>query len=168
MSNSNQDKTERFIPAAQPALVGNEKKYVLDCLETGWISSNGKYIKAFEDAFAAFCGTKHAVTCANGTVALHLALDALKIGAGDEVIVPSLTFIASANAVRYTGATPVFVDVEPESWVMSPQAVRDAITPNTRAIMPVHLFGHPAPMDELRAIADEYNHLITSVNFERI
>jgi len=157
MSDSKPTNAKRFIPVSQPALVGNEKNYVLDCMETNWISSNGKYIKAFEDAFAAFCGTKHAVACANGTVALHLALDALKLGAGDEVIVPSLTFIASANAVRYVGATPVFVDIEPESWVMSPEAVRKAITPKTRAIMPVHLFGHPAPMDELQEIAKAHN-----------
>lgn len=144
------------IPISQPALVGNEKKYVLDCLDSNWISSNGTYIAAFEQAFAEFCGTAYAVACCNGTVALHLALAALGIGHGDEVIVPSLTFVATANAVRYTGATPVFVDIDAAAWVMSPEAVRRAVTPRTRAIIPVHLFGHPAPMDALQHIADEF------------
>jgi perosamine synthetase len=144
------------IPISQPALVGNERKYVLDCLDSSWISSNGAYIAAFEQAFAAFCGTAFAVACCNGTVALHLALAALGIGRGDEVIVPSLTFVATANAVRYTGATPIFVDIDAASWVMAPEAIRHAVTPRTRAIIPVHLFGHPAPMDAIQQIAGEF------------
>jgi perosamine synthetase len=147
----------KFIPVAQPELNGNEKKYVNDCLDTGWISSNGKYVEAFEKAFAEFCEVEHAVACANGTVALHLALEALGIGPGDEVIVPTLTFIASANSVRYTGAEPTFVDCDPESWVISLEDVERAITPRTKAIMPVHLFGHPAAMDELKSIAKQHN-----------
>lgn len=149
--------SQRFIPVAEPALVGNEKQYVMDCLDTGWISSAGEYVSRFEALLAQFCQVEQAVVCCNGTVALHLAVAALGIGPGDEVIVPSLTFIASANAVAYTGATPVLIDCDPDSWLISLDAVRQAITPKTRAIMPVHLFGHPAPMDELRAIADEHN-----------
>ena len=99
------------IPVAQPKLCGNERKYVLDCLDTNWISSVGKYIGAFEDAFANFCGVRHAIAANNGTTALHLALVALDLQPGDEVIIPTVTYIATANAVRYCGATPVLVDV---------------------------------------------------------
>src|SRR2546423_1193145 len=100
----------RKIPVYQPSLSGNEKKYVLDCLDSSWISSKGRYINRFEQAFAAFTETKHAVSVSNGTVALHVALLALGIGPGDEVIVPTFTYIASVNAISYTGATPIFVD----------------------------------------------------------
>src|SRR5438067_1936959 len=100
---------KRFIPVAAPMLVGNEKAYVMDCLDSTWISSSGKYIEQFEASFAEFCGVKHAISCCNGTVALHLALMALGVGSGDEVIVPTLTYIATANAVKYCGASPVFV-----------------------------------------------------------
>ncbi|MCI0559662.1 MAG: aminotransferase class I/II-fold pyridoxal phosphate-dependent enzyme, partial [Nitrososphaera sp.] len=104
---------KRFLPVAAPVLAGNEKAYVLDCLESTWISSTGKYIDQFELAFAEFCGVQHALSCSNGTTALHLALIALGIGPGDEVIVPTLTFVATANAVTYCGARPVFVDSDP-------------------------------------------------------
>ena len=105
-----------FIPVCEPSLLGNEKKYVLDAVESGWISSSGKYITAFEDAFATFCDVKHGIGVCNGTVAIHLGLRALGIGSGDEVIIPSFTMIASAFAVCYVGAMPVFVDAEPETW----------------------------------------------------
>ena len=107
---------KKRIPVCQPWMTGNERKYVLDALETGWISSSGKYIPEFEAAFARFCGVKHGIAVCNGTVALHLALVALGIGKGDEVIVPNFTMIASAFAVCYTGAMPVFVDAEPDTW----------------------------------------------------
>src|SRR4026207_1624385 len=97
-----------FIPVSAPALVGNEKKYVLDCMESAWISSNGKYIDLFEASFREFCRTKHAISCSNGTVALHVPLGALNVQPGDEVLVPALTFVATANAVTYCGARPVF------------------------------------------------------------
>ena len=109
---------EQFIPVASPALVGREKEYVMDCLESTWISSNGKYIDLFESKFAEFCGTKYGLSCCNGTTALHLALLALDVGPGDEVILPALSFIATLNVVRYCGATPVFVDVDPKTWCM--------------------------------------------------
>jgi perosamine synthetase len=142
-----------FIPVAAPALNGNEKAYVLDCLESTWISSSGKYLDRFEAAFAEFCGVKHAVSCSNGTTALHLALLALGVGPGDEVIVPTLTFVATANTVTYCGARPVFVDAEPETWAIDPALIEAKITPRTRGIIAVHLFGHPADMDAIGAIA---------------
>jgi perosamine synthetase len=143
----------RFIPVAAPTLDGNEKAYVLDCLESTWISSSGKYLDRFEAAFAEFCGVRHAVACSNGTTALHLALAALGVGPGDEVIVPSLTFVATANTVTYCGARPVFVDAEPETWTIDPAAIEAKITPRTRGIIVVHLFGHPADMDPINALA---------------
>lgn len=146
----------RFIPVAEPSLVGNEKKYVLDCLESTWISSNGKYIQQFEEAFAKFCGVKCALSCCNGTVALHLALLALGVGPGDEVIVPTLTFVATANAVSYCGATPVFVDSEIETWNMDTSFLEDLITPRTKGIVVVHIYGHPVDMDPVLAVARKH------------
>ena len=146
---------KQFIPVAAPALVGNEKEYVLDCLESTWISSSGKYIERFEAAFAEFCGVKHALSCCNGTMALHLALLALGVGPGDEVIVPTLTYVASANAVAYCGARPVLVDSEPETWNMNPELILSRVTPRTKGIMVVHLYGHPTDMDPVMALARE-------------
>ena len=137
------------IPVSRPALIGREKEYVLECLDSVWISSNGKYIELFEKKFAEYLGTKHAITCSNGTVALHLALLALGIGAGDEVIVPSLTYVATANAVKYTGATPVFAESEPDTWNMDPGKIEPIITPRTKAIVAVPLYGHPCDMDPI-------------------
>ena len=145
------------IPVYQPSLSGNEKKYVNDCLDSTWISSKGKYIEAFESSFAKYIGVQHAASVSNGTVAIHLALIALGIGDGDEVIVPSLTYIASVNPIVYTGATPVFVDSLPDTWQMDPDDVRKKITNKTKAIMAVHLYGHPCDMEALSAIAKEYN-----------
>ena len=142
-----------WIPVAAPILNGNEKKYVMDCLESTWISSTGEYIDRFEKAFAEFCGTKRAVSCSNGTTALHLALMALGVGPGDEVIVPTLTFVATANAVTYCGARPVFVDCEPESWNIDPNLIAAKITPRTKGIIVVHLFGHPVDMDSVLSLA---------------
>jgi perosamine synthetase len=142
-----------FIPVAAPALAGNERAYVLECLDSTWISSSGRFLDAFEAAFARFCGVSHAVAVNNGTTALHLALAALGIGPGDEVIVPDLTYIASANAVHYCGATPVFADCEPRTLNIDPDRLEPLITPRTRAIVAVHLYGHPADMDPLLALA---------------
>jgi perosamine synthetase len=151
---------EPFIPVCEPFLNGNERTYVLEALETGWISSAGKYIPAFEQAFASTVGAKHAIAVSNGTTALHLALVAMGIGKGDEVIVPDFTMIASAFAVCYTGAVPVFVDAEKETWNIDPARIEERITPRTRAIMPVHIYGHPCAMDPIRAIARKHNLLI--------
>ena len=142
------------IPVARPDLSGREAEYVAEAIASSWISSTGRYVDRFERDFAELCGTRHAIAAANGTVALHLALVALGVGPGDEVIVPSLTYIATANAVRYTGAEPVFVDVDPATWCIDPGAVEAAITPRTRGAIVVHLYGHPADMDALRAVAD--------------
>ncbi|HEY5866899.1 MAG TPA: DegT/DnrJ/EryC1/StrS family aminotransferase [Candidatus Tectomicrobia bacterium] len=147
---------QRFIPVAAPVLNGNEKAYVLDCLESTWISSSGKYIEKFEAAFAEFCGVQHALTCSNGTTALHLALLALGIGPGDEVIVPTLTFVATANAVTYCGARPVFADCEPRTWNIDPASLEAKITHRTKGIIVVHLFGHPVDMDAVLAIASRH------------
>jgi len=143
---------KRFIPVAAPMLVGNEKAYVLDCLESSWISG-GKYVKRFETDFANFCAVKNAISCSSGTAALHLALMALGVGAGDEVIVPTLTFATTANVVRYCGADPVFVDSEPETWNLDPSLIEAKITPRTKGIMVVHLYGAPADMDPILSIA---------------
>lgn len=144
------------LPIAEPQLGERELTYVTECVLTGWVSSAGKFVGQFEEMFARFCDTKYALATSNGTTALHLALLALKIGPGDEVIVPTLTFIATANAVRYTGATPVFVDSEPVSWGIDPARIEAAITPRTKAIVPVHLYGHPADMGPILAIAERH------------
>lgn len=149
--------SHRFIPLAEPDLTGNEKKYLQDCLETGWISGSGKYVEAFENGFATFCGAAHGVAIVNGTAALHVALLALGIGPGDEVIVPDLTYIASANAVTYCGARPVFADVDPATWTLNPLDVSRKLSPRTRAVMPVHLYGHPVDMDPILDLAEAHN-----------
>ncbi|WP_414570044.1 DegT/DnrJ/EryC1/StrS family aminotransferase [Nostoc sp. CCY 9925] len=144
------------IPIYQPCLSGNEKKYVNDCLDSNWISSKGKYVSLFEKEFANYINVKHATGVCNGTVALHLALLALGISSGDEVIVPTLTYIASVNAIVYTGATPVFVDSLADTWQIDPLEVRRKLTKKTKAILAVHLYGHPCEMLELKEIADEH------------
>jgi perosamine synthetase len=145
-----------MIPIAEPSFEGKELEYVTDCVRSGWVSSLGTYVKRFEQEFAAYCGVRYGVATHNGTVALHLVLAALGIGPGDEVILPSLTFVATANAVAYTGARPVFVDSEPDTWNIDPAAAARAVTPRTRAIIAVHLYGHPADMDSLRTLADRH------------
>jgi perosamine synthetase len=145
-----------MIPVAAPVLGDKELEYVTDCIRSGWVSSLGEYVRRFEREFAAYCGARYGVATHNGTVALHLALAALGIGPGDEVIAPTLTFVATGNAVAYTGATPIFVDSEPTTWNMDVAAVAQAITPRTRAIIAVHLYGHPADMDPLRVLTDEH------------
>ena len=144
---------QTFIPVAQPDLTGNEAKYVLECIESGWVSSQGAFVGRLESEFGRFIDIPHVAAVSSGTGALHLALVALGIGPGDEVIVPSLTFIATANAVRYVGATPVFAECDPVTWTLSPASVQQCISTHTRAVIPVHLYGHPADMDELSAIA---------------
>lgn len=153
----NDEGVQRFLPVAAPDLGGNEERYVVDAIRSSWISSTGPYVERFEREFAEFAGTRAAVSVANGTVALHLALLALEVQPGDEVIVPSLTFVATANAVRYVGAEPVFVDVDPGTWTIDPSAVEAAITPRTVGVIAVHLYGHPANMDELNGIASRHH-----------
>jgi perosamine synthetase len=150
----------KFYPIAEPDIGELEIEYVTDAVRSGWVSSLGRYVEEFERGFAEFCRTRHAVSTANGTVALHLTLAALGIGPGDEVIVPTLTFIATASAVIYAGAVPVFVDSEPHTWCLNPAAVERAITPRTRAIIPVHLYGHPADMDPILDSASRHNLIV--------
>lgn len=147
----------RFIPVCEPFLNGNEEKYVMDCMRSGWISSSGKYVTEFENAFADYCDCNYGVAVCNGTVSLHLALAALGIKEGDEVIIPSFTMIASAFAVCYTGAKPVFVDADGETWNIDVAKIEEKITSKTRAIMPVHIFGNPCNMTEIKRIADKHN-----------
>ena len=144
------------IPVAKPDLSGNEEKYVVDAIRSTWISSIGPYIQRFENEFAELCGTNTAIGVSNGTAALHLALLALDVGPGDEVLIPSLTYIATANAVRYVGAEPVFVDVDPENWCIDPKLLEGSISPRSKGIIAVHLYGHPADMDAINQIAAEH------------
>lgn len=147
----------KFIPVCNTYLSGNEKKYLMDCIDTGWISSAGKYVKEFERLFAKYCDSKYAVAVTNGTAALHMALVALNIKKGDEVIIPSFTMIACAFAVCYTGAKPVFVDVDKDTWTIDTNKIEEKITSKTKAIMPVHIFGNPCDMTKILKISKKYN-----------
>ncbi|HEX5038512.1 MAG TPA: DegT/DnrJ/EryC1/StrS family aminotransferase [Candidatus Limnocylindria bacterium] len=142
------------IPLTFPVLAEPELEAVSDAVRSGWVSSTGPAIGEFESLFATFCEVPHGVAVMNGTAALHLALEALDIGPGDEVIVPDLTFAASAEAVVHAGAVPVLVDVDAATWALDPSLVEAACTPRTKAIMPVHLYGHPADMDPILAVAE--------------
>jgi perosamine synthetase len=146
-----------FTPVASPSLHGKEFEYLTDAFLSTWISSKGKYIDRFEQDFAQYCGTAFGVATSNGTTALSLALAALEIKNGDEVIIPSLTFAATANVVLHAGAVPVMVDVEKDFWTIDPKEIRKAITSKTKAIIPVHLYGQPCDMDEIMKIAKEYD-----------
>ena len=146
-----------FIPVCEPMLAGNELKYVTEAVSTGWISSSGKYVNEFEKKFAEYCGCQYGIACCNGTIALHLALIGLGIGKGDEVILPTFTMIASAFAVCYTGAKPVFVDSDKDSWNIDVNKIEEKITPRTKAIMPVHIFGKMCDMDAIKTLAEKYN-----------
>ncbi len=141
------------IPMANIVLGKEELNNVVECVKSGWISSKGNYITQFEQAFADYHGMKYGVSCSSGTTALHLALLALGIKEGDEVIVPTLTFIATANAVRYCGATPVFVDSNEEYWCIDSSKIEKSITQRTKAIIPVHLYGFPADMPIIQNMA---------------
>jgi perosamine synthetase len=149
-----------LIPISRPSIGEKEMAYVADAVASGWVSSLGSYIENFEKSFAEFSGAGYALTTSNGTTGLHLALVASGIKGGDEVIVPDITFIATANAVAYIGATPVLVDITAETLCLDPDAIRRAITPRTRAIIPVHLYGHPADMDAINTIAQEHGLIV--------
>jgi len=149
-----------MIPVSRPYISSLELEYVTKAVESGWVSSLGSFIDEFENEFAKFCGTKHAVTVSNGTVGLHLALIALGIKLGDEVIVPDLTFVATANAVVNAQATPVMVDIRRDTYCIDPDQIISAITQRTKAIIPVHLYGHPANMPVILDIAKSHNLLV--------
>lgn len=144
---------KQHIALTQPQLNGNEYNYLIDAFLSTWISSTGKYITQFEKNFAEYCGVQYGIATSNGTTALHLALTALGVGDGDEVIIPDITFAATINAVIYTGARPVIVDINEESWEIDPHEIERAITPQTRAIIPVHLYGQPCDMGKICDIA---------------
>lgn len=143
----------RKIPVCTPALDGREAEYVAECLRGTWISSMGEFIGRFERSFAGIVGAPHAVACNSGTSALHLAFESLGIGPGDEVIIPSFTLVVSANTVLWAGATPVLVDVRPDTWCIDPRRIEERITPRTKAIVAVHMYGHPCDMDAIMQIA---------------
>ena len=164
------------IPLCVPALGGNEWQYVKECLDTNWVSSAGPFVDRFEEMVATYVGGKHATATVNGTAALHIALLVAGIGSDDEVLLPALTFIAPANAVRYVGAWPVFIDVEPDYWQLDPSRVNDFLLREcrtvdgklinarsgrrVRAMMPVHILGHPCDMDSLMEIARRFDLLV--------
>lgn len=148
--------TQNIIPVYQPSLSGREKEYVLECLDTNWISAKGRFVGEFEAQFALKIGSSYAATCSNGTVALHLALLSIGIGCGDEVLVPTFTYIASVNAICYVNATPVFVDSDPLTWQIDVEDLEKKITDRTKAIMVVHLYGQPANMDAIMKLASRH------------
>ncbi|QCT04499.1 DegT/DnrJ/EryC1/StrS aminotransferase [Paenibacillus algicola] len=150
-------KAVKRIPLAGPVLNGNEREYVIDCIDTGWISANGKYVNEFERQFAEYCGVKHAISCANGTVALHLPLVAYGVQPDDEIIIPTFTYIATANAIKYCGAKPVLVDSEEDTWNIDPHKIEEKITEKTKGIIVVHLYGHPVDMKPVMDIAKKHN-----------
>ncbi|TGA97406.1 aminotransferase class I/II-fold pyridoxal phosphate-dependent enzyme [Sporolactobacillus shoreae] len=146
-----------MIPLCVPEIRGNEWKYVKDCLDTNWVSSAGSYVDRFEKDFAQYLDVQRAVVTMNGTVALQLALLALGIGSGDEVIVSSMTFISPVNAIRYVGAEPVFADVREDTWVLDERQIEALISPRTKAILPIHIYGQPVNMSKVMEIAEKHH-----------
>jgi perosamine synthetase len=149
-----------MIPVNEPSIGGKELEYVTECLKTGWISSTGRFIEEFEQEWASYCGMKYGVAVSNGTVALQVAIKSLDLKPQDEVIIPTFTIISCALAVIYNDAKPVLVDSEPRTWTMDTSKVEEKITARTKAIMPVHIYGHPCRMDEIRVLAQKYNLVI--------
>lgn len=146
-----------MIPVNEPLLNGNELKYLEECIRTGWISSEGPFVRQFEETFAHCVGRKYAIAVANGSVALDAAVVALGFGQGDEVIMPAFTIISCAAALVRAGVTPVLVDSDKATWNMDVSQVESAITPRTRAIMVVHIYGLPVDMDPILELAERYN-----------
>src|ERR1051325_7159142 len=149
-----------MISVNEPLLGEKELEYVTECIRTGWVSSAGKFIQAFEEEWAAYCGRSYGVAVANGTVALQLAVASLGLKPLDEVIIPSFTIISCALAVTYNGGVPVLVDSDPNTWCMNVDQVKEKITSRTRAIMPVHIYGHPVDMDPVLDLADRHGLMI--------
>jgi perosamine synthetase len=146
-----------MIPVNEPLLNGNELTYVTECVETSWISSAGSFITRFETDWAAYCGRKHGISMCNGTVALEAAVETLDLPRGSEIIIPAFTIISCAQAVVRGGCVPVLVDSDPGTWCMDVSRIEGAVTEKTRAIMPVHIYGHPVDMEEVLAIADRHD-----------
>jgi len=152
--------TKSFIPVNEPLLDGNELKYVTEAIETGWISSEGPFVKEFEEKFSQRVNRKYGIAVANGTAALEIAVKALRIGPGDEVIMPTFTIISCASAIVKAGATPVLVDSDPITWNMDVTKIEDEITSKTKAIMAVHIYGLTVDMDPLLKIAKKHNLMV--------
>ncbi|KJR98018.1 MAG: aminotransferase DegT [Peptococcaceae bacterium BRH_c4a] len=146
-----------MIPVCEPLINNNELNNVMDCVKSNWVSSMGKYIEVFEEGFSHYCGCKYGISTTSGTTALHLALAVLNIGPGDEVIVPTFTMAATVFAILYTGAKPVFVDSEPDTWNINPFKIEEKITNKTKVILPVHIYGHPCDMNLINSLAKKYN-----------
>lgn len=157
-----------MIPIFEPSLTGNERKYLIDCIDSTWISSQGKYIVEFEKAIANYHNAEYGIVTSNCTTALHLALKALHIGPGDEVICPDLTFIAPANMILLSGAELKLVDIDPETMALDVKQLEKSISSKTKAIIVVHQFGHAAPMDEIMRIAKIYSLKVIEDNAESI
>lgn len=147
---------QEMIPVYEPSFGREEEANLLECIRSGWISGKGMFVERFEELFAEYVGVNAGVSTSNGTTALHLALHCHGIGRGDEVVVPSLSYIASANCVRYTGAKPVFCDVDEESLTLDVESFKEKITGKTKAVIPVHLYGHPCDMDAVNEVAQEH------------
>ena len=148
------------IPLLEPDLSGRELEYVTECIKTNWISSQGSYVRRFEEQFTNMYTGMNALAVSNGTVALHLALHSLGIGLGDEVIVPDITFAASINSILYCNASPVLCEINPETLCIDPSSIEELITSKTKAVMPVHLYGQPCDMDKIVEIAQRHDLLI--------
>jgi perosamine synthetase len=146
-----------MIPVCVPLLGDKELEYVVDCIKTNWISSKGKYVEEFENKFAEYCNCKYGVSTTSGTTAIHLALASIGLKKGDEVIVPAFTMIGSVFPIIYCGAKPVLVDAESETWNMNPDPIEEKITDRTKAILPVHIYGHPCNMDNIMKLAEKYD-----------
>jgi perosamine synthetase len=145
-----------MIPVNEPKLGLKDHEYVLECLRTGWISSAGSFLDSFESGWANYCGMKHGIAVSNGTTALQIAVEGLQLGAGDEVILPTFTIISCITAVISAGAKPVLVDSEPDTWTMAVDQIESKISDRTRAILPVHMYGHPVDMDVVCQIAQKH------------
>jgi perosamine synthetase len=146
-----------MIPVNEPLLGERELEYVTECIRTGWISSAGRFIEEFEEKWAAYCGMKYGIAVSNGTTALQVAVGCIGLEPGDEVIMPTFTIISCALAVVYNGGVPVLVDCDPHTWCMDVSQIEAKITPRTRAIMPVHIYGHPVDMDPVLELARRYD-----------
>ena len=154
-----------MIPLSEPHISGNEWKYVKDCLDNGWVSTAGEFVTKFEEAISSHISCKYAVACNSGTSGLHIALETLEIGKGDQVIVPNITFVATANAVQYSGASPIFMDIDPDSWQIDLDLLEEFLASTVdldsiKAVIPVHVLGNICDMERLRRLADQYNFYI--------
>lgn len=148
---------KKIIPVNEPLFISGEKKYLAECIDSGWTSSDGPFIKEFEEKFSSYIGKKYGIAVSNGTAALEVAVGALGIKPGDEIILPTFTIVSCLNAILTYGGRPVFVDSEPETWNIDPDKIEEKITAKTKAIMVVHIYGHPCDMDPIIKIAKKHN-----------